>query len=218
MCSGCGYWKKGKAFGVTPLPQPEPLTDKELDELLEKQAKTSVSDFRDNYMGQWYAQVGADLSIGESVAASFPIPYPRLPMANAQVSYNAIKALMHELEDRNRQKATILYSPDITVNQHGSMITELRLIMQYNDRATPMKAVTDGLFTLESVGKMFVRSHEQHFEAHPRTIHDLAMEFLTPATPLVQPSLGQSIPWKLLGYDLREQRLYNPGMIALALA
>ena len=215
LCSGCGYWKKGKAFGVTPLPQPEPLTDKELDELLERQAKTSVSDTRD----QW---LGVDLAANsdEAVIASFPISYPRLPMVNSHSSHNSIKALMHELEARNRQRATILYSPDITTSANAGMITELRLIMQYNDVTTPIKAVIDGIYTLESVGTMFVRSSELHFEAHPRTIHALAREFLTPATPLVNPSLGQlrqSIPWKMLGRDLREQCLFNPGMIAMAL-
>ena len=215
MCSGCGYWKKGAAFGVTPLPQPEPLTDKELDELLERQAKTSVSDTRD----QW---LGVDLAANsdEAVIASFPISYPRLPMVNSHSSHNSIKALMHELEARNRQRATILYSPDITTSANAGMITELRLIMQYNDVTTPIKAVIDGIYTLESVSTMFVLSSELHFEAHPRTIHALAREFLTPASPLVNPSLGQlgqSIPWKMLGRDLREQRLFNPGMIAMAI-
>jgi len=221
LCSGCGYWKKGKAFGVTPLPQPEPLTDAELDELLEKQSKRSVSSgFRDQWLGNFDAYSAVDLSVTESVTASFPIAYPRLPMPNSAMSHNSIKALMHELEARNRQRAHLLYSPDLTLSPSAGAITELRLIMQYNNVSTPIKAVIDGIYTLESVSMMFVRSSEQHYEAHPRTIHDLAREFLTPATPLVNPSLGQlgqSIPWKMLGRSLIEQRLFNPGVIAMAL-
>lgn len=220
MCSGCGYWKKGSAFGVTPLPPAPKLTDEELEAELKKQSKRFDPGLYMNFPDMAYPLAGWDLAADSDVSAQFPISYPRVPMSNSHNSHQSIMTLIKELEARRRSPSYV-FAPDIHVTQGGGSIDQLR-IMTRSSGTRPMdqKDLIDAMYTLEYATR-YTRAPRTFFEADPTMMSSLIKIHDTPAGPMVQRAVGQSSPspfgYKMIGYDLMLSHALPRMTLSLAL-
>ncbi len=208
LCTGCGYWRMGDAFGVTPLPPQKVEQTDERAEARERDARDKPSWFQGQMVGQFE---GFDPARGESLDVPYPPLYPMLPMANAKVSYDAVALLMQEVNARGVRGGGVQFEPDVVVDRFGGVINDLRVIMRWDESASD-KTLMDGVFALDYAGR-FVRARRQYFESHPRVLHELLQRFTGPTQAFSYP-MSPHRPYQMIGRDYLESRDLPPGLVA----
>jgi hypothetical protein len=216
LCSGCGYWKKGSSFGVTPLPKAEPLTDEELEENLKKQSKRFDPGQWMNFPDSYPVTIGHDLSATDSITAQFPVMFPRIPMSNSASSYKSITTLIQEME-RSKRSSSFQFAPDIHVAPGGGVIDELRVMTRgVGPRdITDTKDILDAVYAME-YGTHYLRAPRVFFEADPVMMSSLSRIYDTPAGPMIRMIPGQpSMLYKLIGLELEVSRALPRNTLSL---